>query len=256
MKNAVLSLLLSIVCLAGTANAGLFRHEPKMVLTPAVPLIKDAALTGWTNNAGKQPGAGWSVENGTLHLKGKGGDLYTEKQYKNFVLDFSWKITKGGNSGIKYRLKNFDGKGWLGIEYQVLDDFNTGEGKKDKNNTATLYDVFPVQGEKTLNPHTELNHGRIIVNGNRIQHFLNGKKTIDVIVGSQKWKDAVAESKFKDVEGFGKNPVGFIHLQDHNSEVWFQDITIREIKPAAKRFQFRKNRDNVRQRKVQFKIFR
>lgn len=234
MKNAVF-FLLSIAVLVGTAveaDAGLFKRTPQRAFGPEVSLIQDNSLDGWTNSAGKAPSAAWNVENGVLHLNGKGGDLYTEKQYRNFVLDFSWKIAKGGNSGVKYRLKKFDGKGWLGLEFQVLDDFNTAEGKKVKNNTATLYDILPVKGSKTLNPNEQLNHGRIIVNGNRIQHFLNGKKTVDVVVGSEAWKDGIAASKFNGIDGFGSNQTGYIHFQDHGCEVWFQDVTIREIQPA------------------------
>ena len=40
---------------------------------------------------------------------------------------------------------------------------------------------------------------------------------------------AVADSKFKDVEGFGRRAKGHLLLQDHNSEVWFQNIRIRDL---------------------------
>ncbi|MDR0870516.1 MAG: DUF1080 domain-containing protein [Planctomycetaceae bacterium] len=237
MKNTAFLLSFAVpfiftaVFSADDADAGLFKKQPRREVGKAVPLIAKDSLDGWTNNAGKAPGTGWNVENGVLHLKGKGGDLITEKQYQNFILDFSWKIAKGGNSGIKYRYKKFDDKGWLGLEFQVLDDFNTQEGKKAKNSTATLYDILPVDGEKQLNPNDQLNHGQVIVLGNRIQHFLNGKKTVDVIVGSPEWKNGITASKFKDIKGFGENPLGYIHVQDHGSEVWFQDITIQEITP-------------------------
>jgi hypothetical protein len=203
--------------------------QTRSVLGPKTLLLQKDSLDGWTTTGGKTPGDAWSVIDGVLHLKSKGGDIMTDREYKNFVLDFTWTIAKGGNSGVKYRFKKFDGKGWLGIEYQVLDDFNIGEGKKLKNNTATLYDILPTSGSKVLQPHEEINHGRIIVNGNRIEHWLNGKKVVDVLVGSKAWKKGIAESKFNDVPGFGENALGRIMVQDHGSEVWFHDISIREI---------------------------
>ncbi len=239
MKSAFCLLMVvafsASVCEAGVSagvskNARLTRtRTQKLFVGPEISLLQGDTLEGWTNLAGKVPGKAWSVIDGILHLKGKGGDIKTMREYRNFILDFSWTHSEGGNSGIKYRLKNFEGKGWLGLEYQVLDDFNTGEGKKPKNNTATLYDVLPCNDLKQLNPHTELNHGRIVVNGNRIQHWLNGEKVVDVVAGSERWKEAVAASKFSKVEGFGENATGFIMVQDHQCEVWFHKIAVKEI---------------------------
>ncbi|MDR0703477.1 MAG: DUF1080 domain-containing protein [Planctomycetaceae bacterium] len=207
----------------------------QLVVGTKTPLIRENSLDGWTAIDGKIPGNAWRVEDGVLHLHGKGGDVMTDREYKNFVLDFTWTIAEGGNSGIKYRFKKYDGKGWLGLEYQVLDDFNSKEGKKPKNNTATLYDILSTNDSKILKPHEELNHGRIVVNGNRIEHWLNGKKVVDVLVGSERWKKAVAASKFNDIAEFGENAVGRIMVQDHGCEVRFHDITIGEIiKTTAK----------------------
>ncbi|MDR0608565.1 MAG: DUF1080 domain-containing protein [Planctomycetaceae bacterium] len=209
-------------------------HPVQLIVGTKTSLIRENSLDGWTTIGGKIPGNAWSVEGGVLHLHGKGGDVMTDREYKNFILDFTWTIAKGGNSGIKYRFKNHDGKGWLGLEYQVLDDFNTKEGEKTQNNTATLYDILPTNNSKILKSHEELNHGRIVVNGNRIEHWLNGRKVVDVRVGSETWKKAVAASKFNDVAKFGENAVGRIMVQDHGCEVRFHDITIREIVTTTK----------------------
>lgn len=220
-----------------------FRPVPKkcipsratQYLGPKISLIQGDSLEGWTTISGTNPPPAWSVVDGVLHLKGKGGDIISDREYKNYILDFSWTISQGGNSGIKYRFKRFEGKGWLGPEYQVLDDYNTREGTKEKNNTATLYDIKPANSKKRLHPHTEKNFGRIVVNGNRIEHWLNGKKVLDIIVGSEEWKALLAESKFKSVEGFGENSEGRIMIQDHQCEVWFHEVSIREIQDVKSR---------------------
>ncbi len=203
--------------------------KPKTVLGPKVSLLQSDSLDGWLTTGGKTPGSAWEVVEGVLHLNGRGGDIRTEREYKNFILDFAWTIAKGGNSGIKYRFKQFDGKGWLGCEYQVLDDYNTGEGKAAKRSASTLYDILPTNERKHLNPHTELNRGRIVVNGDRLEHWLNGEKVVEVTVGSDRWKEALAKSKFSGTEDFGSNPTGFIMVQDHQCEVWFHEISIQEI---------------------------
>jgi len=157
---------------------------PQVCYGSTVSLIGDD-LSGWTALGGGPQRGGWSVVDGTLHLKGSGGDLVTERQYKNFVLDFEWTIAEGGNSGIKYRYKNFDDDGWLGLEYQVLDDFGTSEGNRAKSSTASLYDILPPNSQKSLNSADQINKGRIVVNGNRIEHWLNGQKVLSVVVGSK-----------------------------------------------------------------------
>lgn len=203
-----------------------------LFLGPETSLLQENSLEGWTTIGGKTPPSAWRISEGTLHLKGKGGDIISDRDYENYILDFVWTISKGGNSGIKYRFKRFDGKGWLGPEYQVLDDFNTGEGKKPKNSTATLYDIKAANAEKRLNPHTEKNYGRIVVCGDKLEHWLNGKKVVEIVVGSEEWKQLISQSKFRDIHGFGENNLGRIMLQDHQCEVFFHKISIREIVEA------------------------
>jgi len=210
---------------------------PTTYYGPTVSLIAKDSLAGWTAPGGGEQRGGWSVIDGILHLQGKGGDIVSEHQYKNFVLDFEWTIDKGGNSGIKYRYQKFDGKGWLGLEYQILDDSETSEGQRSKNCTASLYDILPPNSLKSLKPRDQINKGRIVVNGNRIEHWLNGKKVMSTVVGSDEWNEGIAASKFKGIEGFGETPLGHIMVQDHGGAVWFSKITIREIhqKPVARK---------------------
>lgn len=241
------------------------RYVPKnrAVFGPEFSLIGENSLEGWTSYNGKTPPDAWSVVDGVLHLKGKGGDILTEKEYENYVLDFTWTIAKGGNSGIKYRFKRFEKGGWLGPEYQVLDDPNTGEGKKPKNNAATLYDIKPTNDQKQLHAHTEQNHGRIVVHGNKLEHWINGKKVVEIRIGSEEWKKLKAESKFNEYEGFGENSLGKIMIQDHGCEVWFHKISMREIidpktssrsrqtiKPCAKVFPHKKMIQKTSRRSV------
>ena len=227
-----------------------------------VSLIPTEGLGGWTKPYGaKLPAQSKWINNGGKLILDRsdrtkndvGGDLVTAKQYGNFILDFAWIATEGCNSGIKFRLKDFgaDGAkvncsktfGWLGCEYQILDDFNNAEGTKDKGqwSTASLYSVFaPDKEKKHLNPHGQLNTGRIIVLDNYIEHWLNGERVLQYEVSSDSWKTALSQSKYHredaKAEGFGENSKGFIMLQDHWNTIIFEKIVIREI--GEKRYPF------------------
>lgn len=200
-------------------------------------------LAAWTRDGkDKPPGKGWEVVDGKLYRKSGAGDMISKRDYTNFILDFSWTIAKGGNSGIKYRLADYpkvEGvslAGWLGLEYQVLDDFNTGEGKNPRVATASVYHVHKTNDSKSLKPHNEINHGRIIVCGNLLEHWLNGVCVSRIVVGSTEWKKDVAAGKFADVGAFGQNRSGRLLIQDHGNEVTFHTLTVRELtKSTAKR---------------------
>ena len=184
---------------------------------------------------GKPVTKGWKVEEGLLHCPGRVGSIYPEKEYGDFELVFEWKIAKGGNAGIKYRMVHYE-KGlfgranWLGCEYQILDDFN--RNADPKNQTASIYDLVAASKEKKLNPHGEFNTGKIVAHGAKIEHWLNGERVVEADLASDEWKKQVANSKFGVVEGFFTSPKGKIQLQDHGNKVWFRKIKIRELEPV------------------------
>lgn len=197
-----------------------------------VPLFDGKDLAGWTNAAGKPVASGWAVEaGGVLHRAAKGGDIYTAKEYGDFEFSFEWKIAPGGNSGVKYRVISYDKKGFLGPEYQLLDDAKHPDAKVGpQRQSASLYDfVAPDAKTKKLNPPGEWNTSKIVVRGTKFEHWLNGAKVIEMDTATDAWKAAHAKSKFKDVPEFAKNPKGRIMLQDHGDETWFRNLTIKEL---------------------------
>lgn len=200
---------------------------------PAISLFDGETLDGWTTLGGGPISDGWEVVDGTIHRKGSGGYLVVDQDFTHFILDFEWKISEGGNSGLKYKVKKFEKGGWLGCEYQILDDANHPNGNKVKTSAAALYDVYAPAEHKVLKPVGEYNHSRIRVYGNTIEHWLNGMKVLHVRTDSKDWQEHIAESKFAGKEGFGKNLVGKIMLQDHGDEVWYRNITVRHLTPAS-----------------------
>ena len=87
-----------------------------------IALFDGKTLNGWTTANGKPVTRGWTVDDGAIFLKSRGGNIFSEREFGDFELSFEWKISEGGNSGIKYRVRRFPKKGFLGCEYQILDD--------------------------------------------------------------------------------------------------------------------------------------
>ena len=187
-------------------------------------LFASGDFSNWTSIKGTAIGEGWSIENGIIHRSGKRpGDIITRDHYKDFELRFDWKISEAGNSGVKYRTR-----GKLGLEYQILDDTKNKDRKSPTHRAASLYELVAAPDDKPLKAVGEWNHSRIHIQGNQIQHWLNGVKVVELEYGSDDWKKRFQKSKYKKHEGFG-SWTGPILLQDHNDEVWFQNVLIREL---------------------------
>jgi hypothetical protein len=193
-----------------------------------IPLFDGKTLSGWKSPNGSAPGKGWKVEDGCLHRAEAGGDLLSEKEYGDFELEFEWKISAKGNSGVKYRVRKSPG-GWLGPEYQVLDDAGHPNGKVEDTTAASLYEVVPAAKDKLLNPVGEWNRSKVIAQGTTLEHWLNGKLALKIDTAGAEWPALKKASKFAKMEGFAGPAAGHLLLQDHGDPVWFRAIRIREL---------------------------
>jgi hypothetical protein len=213
------------VCLALISSVGAAEKQNDWK-----PLFDGKTTNGWRGfKKSDFPKQGWVIEDGVLHHQPKagGGDIITDGSFDEFELTFDWKIAPGANSGLKYFILEERGQA-IGHEYQLIDDASHPDAKHGiKRSTAAFYDVFPAKDAKTK-PVGEWNQSRILVRGNHVEHWLNGSKTVDYELGSPATKAAVADSKFKDIKGFGEKVKGHILLQDHGDEVWFRNIKIRQ----------------------------
>lgn len=209
-------------------------------------LLFDGQTTkGWRNwNKTSFPERGWKVVGGILkHEKNeegfRAGDIITDAQFDNFELRLDFLLTPKTNSGIKYLVTESttgqtpsQAKSAISFEYQILDDDLHPDAKKGKNGNRTqgsLYDLIPAAADKPVHPIGQWNEARLVVDGNNVEHWLNGKKVVSYVRGSAELKALIAESKFKDVPGFGEASKGHILLQDHNDEIAFKNIKIRRL---------------------------
>ena len=186
-----------------------------------IELFDGRSLKGWEKANGK-PAKNWIVEESLLTRKASGGDLYHKHWYRDFELDFVWKIPAGGNSGVKYRVQKYGNQN-LGCEYQLFDDQNQ---PFSRQSTASLYGIYEPANTSTPNPVGDWNHSRIVVCGNRIEHWLNGRLVVCACSGDSAWLSRVTASKFGKYAGFGQNREGRLFLQDHGQPVWFRKLSL------------------------------
>jgi hypothetical protein len=232
---------LTMGCLLLAAKTARAIDPPPNTLSPAERdagwrLLFDGQTTqGWRGfKKADFPASGWVVADGCLKKVATGtgdslgsGDIVTKDTFGDFDLRFEWRISPGGNSGVKYFVTE-ERSGPIAHEYQVLDDAGHPDAKVGTHRQASaFYDVMPPSAAaKKLAPVGQFNQGRVLVRGNHVEHWLNGARVLEYELASPELKAAIARSKFKEVVGFGTRIQGHILLQDHGDEVCYRNVKI------------------------------
>ena len=244
-------ILLLVSSLAGSAA-----FAADAVLSPAEEsagwrmLFDGKTRAGWTGMKGRPfPAKSWVIEDGMIRTTDdeSDGDVVTTTAFDNFELAFEYRLAAGGNSGVKYGVQ----QEWLsphwapdekpafkasqaisavGYEFQIYDD----EAMKrdpgwELSSTGALY-LLEAPKNKKLNKPGEWNSVRVLVNGNHVEHWLNGSKLLEYELGSAELLAKVEKTKFRKVPGYGRKGAGYIVLQHHGSPAWFRNIKLREIR--------------------------
>lgn len=210
----------------------------------------------------------WTLEDGCLRTVKNPKiteDLFSKRRFRDFELKFEWRISKGGNSGVKYRIQEhlfvhrpnmgerFEasversfvnrisarperGQDYVvGFEYQITDDAANRDAMSNRKHTAgALYDMV-APSASPARPPGEFNETRIVVRGRHVEHWLNGTKVVGTALDAaeamegikKRWRDAPHV-----LDLLSKQPVTLspISLQNHGDDAWFRNIRIRELK--------------------------
>lgn len=214
-------------------------------------LFDGKTFTGWRGlGYDSVPTAHWKIENGAIRKladgqvprlpdgqPAAGGDLMTRDTYRNFELTWEWKISRAGNSGVKYNVSeeismaNAPNHAALGFEYQMLDDSLHEDNKVPSHRAGALYDLIPPNANKGIAMKSvgDWNVSTIIFRGNHGEHWLNGQKIVEFELGTPVMDSLLKASKYRDIKGFADKRAGHIVLQDHVDEVFFRSIKIRRM---------------------------
>ena len=176
---------------------------------------------GWLEVTGKPfPTQSWIIEDGCLKALARTDgfeDIRTVETFKSFELQFEWKLSKLGNSGVKYR----------GLEYPLVDIYSTDAGDPTRI-TGALYSILaPVGANWRIGV---FNESRLIVHGEHVEHWLNGTRVLSFETTNPAVQAALRGMPAKGAST--KTPVvteGSISLENRASEAWFRNIKIRPL---------------------------
>lgn len=205
-------------------------------------LFDGQSTAGWKNFKKEGVGSSWIVKDGMLTLNSEldengkwnavdGGDIITLEQYENFDFSIDWKISNCGNSGVLYFVQEseeFQSVWHTGPEMQILDNTCHPDTKYPTHRAGDLYDLIETK-YVTVNPAGEWNTARIVSKDGKIEHWLNGRKVVEVEMFTDEWQKMISNSKFKDLPAFGTFKKGHLCLQDHDDPVWFKNIKINRL---------------------------
>lgn len=192
-------------------------------------LLFDGQTTkGWRNFKSDTIRPGWQVKDGVLTSVDpiNAGDIVTKDKFDWFELTLEYNLSKGGNSGVLFRVADDGDATWhSGPEVQIYDHW-LAEGVQT---TGFLYELYKAPKDASK-PAGEWNKLRILISPEKCFTEVNGEKYYEFVLGSEDFKARVAKSKFSAYPNFGKIEKGTIAIQGDHGVVSFRNIKVREIK--------------------------
>lgn len=234
-----INVLLIALLLAFNCQAQFKKHENHGKAKPWIMLFDGKntdALRGYMMDS--FPTGIWEVANGNLTTNpaAKNVDLITKQRFKNFEMEYEWAVDKGANSGVFFFMQedaamvsgNGNSPNWLdNYEIQVLDDINFKDTAAIRS-AGSLYDLIRPKNKKLM-PIGEFNQAKLSINGNHVEHWLNGVKVLEFELNSQALQELIWKSKFKGNLKFAKATEGHIMFQHHGQKVYYKNIRVREL---------------------------
>lgn len=188
-------------------------------------LFNGENLDGWVGNK-----VAYAVENGMIVIhpdKGGSGNLFTEKEYANFIFRFEFQLTPGANNGLGIRAPLEGDAAYKGIELQIIDSSDgkyKGEELKEYQYHGSVYGVIPAK-HGFLKPVGEWNSQEVIANGDNIKIILNGEVIVDGNIKEARKGGTIDGEKHPGL----KNKKGHIGFLGHGDLVKFRSIRIKEL---------------------------
>lgn len=218
-----------VLLAAGAAWAGEAKKEaeqaapatldPKEAADGFVSLFDGKTLKGWQGSV-----KGYAVEDGIMVCqKHGGGNVYTEKEYGNFVFRFEFKLEPGANNGVGIRAPLQGDAAYVGMEIQILDnDAPVYKNLQPYQYHGSIYGVVPAK-RGFLKPNGEWNSEEILADGKHIRVTLNGTVIVDANL------DDVKDPKVLAAHPGLKRDKGYIGFLGHGARIEFRNLRVKEL---------------------------
>lgn len=200
--------------------------QKKTVDSDFTELFNGKNLDGWVGNK-----TSYKAEDGMIVIDpddAGGGNLFTEKEYGDFILRFEFQLTPGGNNGLGIHAPLTGDAAYVGKEIQILD--NTAEkyaGLQEYQFHGSVYGVIAAK-KGFLKPVGEWNQEEVIVQHPKIKVILNGTTILegDYLEAS---KNGTLDGKEHPGLQRSRGHIGFL---GHGDVVRFRNIKIKELTPT------------------------
>jgi HEAT repeat protein len=191
-------------------------------------LFDGTNMHNWQGNT-----ADYVIENGEMVVRepkfGSGGNLYTKEEYSDFVFRFEFKLTPGANNGLGVRAPLTGDAAYEGMELQILDnDADIYKKLHEYQYHGSVYGIIAAK-RGYLKPVGEWNYQEVILKGPKVKVILNGTTILDGDL-VEATKNGTRDKK--NHPGLKRNK-GHIAFLGHGSTVWFRNIRIKDLSPAA-----------------------
>ncbi|MGV3558319.1 family 16 glycoside hydrolase [Larkinella arboricola] len=186
-------------------------------------LFNGKDLSNWVGNT-----KDYVAEDGDIvwYNNGGKGNLYTQKEYSDFVFRFEFQLTPGANNGLGIRAPLEGDAAYMGMELQILDnDAEIYKKLEPYQYHGSVYGVIPAR-RGALKPVGEWNYEEVTVKGNQITVVLNG---VQILNGDIAEASKNGTLDHKDHPGL-KRTSGHIGFLGHGSVLRFRNIRIKDLK--------------------------
>jgi hypothetical protein len=185
------------------------------------PVFNGKNWMGWGG-----PTDEYQIEDGALSCRpGKGGTIFTTREYSDFAARLEVRLPPGGNNGLAIRYPGEGDTAYVGMcEVQTLDDNAPEYAKIDPRQAhGSAYGMVPA-ARGYLRPPGIWNFEEVTVKGSRLSVELNGTLILDA--------DLAKVTEFMDGKAHpGKDRTsGHFGFAGHNDPVSYRKISIKELK--------------------------
>jgi hypothetical protein len=208
--------MVALVCMAGLGGWAFAEDKSEEGF---VSIFNGKDLTGWVGDT-----KGYVVENGNMVCK-PGGNVFTEKEYADFVFRFEFKLTPGANNGVGVRAPLEGNAAYDGMEIQILDDRHPKyKDLHEYQAHGSIYGVVPAKRDQ-LKPVGEWNAEEITAKGRQITVVLNGVTIVDADIDKASENGTIDGNKHPGL----KNTKGHIGFLGHGDVLEFRNLRVKDL---------------------------